>query len=253
MANHRMITAQVDKAEPAERQEEEGDKLKESTIMSRSFTTQSLLEQLRLDIIMCKYEDGTQIRELELAAKYGVSRAAVRNALMVLEQEGMVIALSNGTKRLRRLTVADIYDLYDLRNYIENRAIEQIFDKADCNFAHLLEIWNNINTGTRKGATVEEILALDAAFHRESIALSGNQAITQAWDMMDGVTEAVFRLNMTESPEYKEWFLNTVVSRHWELLSVLMTDREKSKKLFSGHIQDALKVSVKAMERIHGE
>lgn len=222
--------------------------MKESGMMSRSNTTQALLEQLRLDIILCKYENGDQVRELELADRYGASRAAVRNAMMVLEHEGMVITLSNGTKRLRRLTVEDLYDLYDLRSYIENKAIEQIFARPNRDFSLLMEIMNQLSASVN--GPVEEILAFDAAFHRESIAVSGNRAITQAWDMMDGVTESIFRLNMTESPEYKEWFVETVVERHRQLLAALLTDKEKSKELFSSHIQDALAVSVKAMERI---
>ncbi len=220
-------------------------------MMSRSNTTQALLEQLRLDIILCRYENDEQIRELDLTEKYGASRAAVRNALMVLEHEGMIRVHANGTKRVRRLTVDDIIDLYDMRNYIENRAIDQIFSRPDRDFSHLLEIVNQL--GNSAGKSVEELLSLDAAFHRESIAVSGNCAITQAWDMMDGVTEALFQLNMTESAEYKEWFIKTVVERHRELLAALLTNKEKSKELFSSHIQDALEVSVKAMQRILGQ
>ena len=222
--------------------------MKETGMMSRSNTTQALLQQLRLDIILGKYENGEQVRELDLADKYGTSRAAVRNALMVLEHECMVITQANGTKKLRRLTVEDIYDVYDMRSYIENKAIEQIFSRPNRDFTHLIEILNQL--GNAQSGPVEEILALDAAFHRESIAMSGNAAITQAWDMMDGVTQTIFNLNMTESQEYKNWYIETVVERHKQLFVLLMTDETKSKELFLSHIQDALQVSVKAMEKI---
>lgn len=217
-------------------------------MLSRSSTTQAILDQLRLDIILCRFENESQVREQELADRYCTSRAAVRNALMILEYEGMVVTHDNGTKSIRQLTLDDIYDLYDMRSYIENKAIEQIFSRPNRDFSKLLEILNRL-TNAKEGP-IEEILALDAAFHREIIAVSGNSAITQAWDMMDGVTEAIFRLNMTESSEYEKWYVESVVERHKELFVVLLTDEKKCKELSSSHIHDALIVSVKAMERI---
>lgn len=221
--------------------------MKETGMMSRSNTTRTLLERFRLDIILCRYEDGEQVRELELAEKYQTSRAAVRNALMVLEHEGLIITQMNGTKWVKRLTVEDIIDLYDMRNYIENKAIEQIFTRPNRDFSALTEIVNRLKN--LREESVEELLSLDAAFHREAIAIGGNRAITQSWDMMDGVTEAIFRLNVMESAEEKKWYADTVADRHTQLLVALLSDENKSKELFSGHIQDALAVSIKVMEQ----
>lgn len=219
-------------------------------MISRSNTTQIILDRMRKDIILCKYQNGDQVRELELASKYNASRAAVRNALMVLEQEGLIVAKNNGTKRIKLLTAEDIHDIYDLRSHMENKAIEQIFHRPGRDFSKLMEIMNEI--GRSVNEPVEEILTLDAAFHRETIAISGNRAITQAWDIMDGVTEAIFNLNMMESPEYKAWFIETVVDRHRQLLGALLTDEQKSKELYYSHIQDARNVTIKTMERILG-
>lgn len=218
--------------------------------MSRSNTTQALLERMRLDIIMRRYEDGEPVRELDIASKYNASRAAVRNAMIVLEQEGLISSLKNGTKKIKLLTMDDINDLYDLRTYIENKAIEQIFNRPGRDFSNLLEIVNQLQESQNRPES--EILSLDTAFHREMVSISGNRAITQAWDIMDGVTEAIFNLNMTESPEYKKWFRETVVDRHRQLAAVLMMSEEQSVQLYSSHIQEARAVTISAMTQILG-
>ena len=218
-------------------------------MLARNHTTQSILTEFRLDIILCKYEDGEPVRELALAERYGVSRAAVRNALFVLEREGLISSLPNGTKKLRRFSLSDINDLYELRTYLENKAIEQIFNRPNRDFSILLNAMSLLSQSVREN-NIDSILSADAAFHREAIAISGNRSITQAWDMMVGITNAVFHLNMTESPSYKEWYLLTAEERHKHLLAALLTDETKSKALFTEHINDAQQVTTKALSGI---
>ena len=214
----------------------------------RNSTTQNILTRFRLDIILCKYEDNEPVREIALAERYGVSRAAVRNALFILEHEGMVISLPNGTKKLRRFSLNDLNDLYELRTYLENKAIEQIFNRPNRNFSMLLNAMNHLSLSVKEN--IDSILDADAAFHREAIAISENRSITQAWDMMSGIFNAIFHLNMTESPSYMEWYIETAEERHKRLLAALLTEEAKSKELFSGHIHDAMEVSVKALSGI---
>ena len=138
-----------------------------SGVMARSNTTQALLDRVRLDIILRRYEDGEPLRELDVAARYGASRAAVRNAMIVLEQEGLIRSFENGTKKIKLLTMDDIDDLYDLRSYIENKAIEQIFDRPNRDFSKLMEIINQLSA--MQNSPESEILSLDTAFHREMV------------------------------------------------------------------------------------
>jgi len=210
--------------------------------------TLNVVTQFRLDILLYKYEDGEPVRELALAERYGVSRTSVRNALFILEREGMIIPLNNGTKKIRCFSLNDITDLYELRMYLENKAIEQIFNRPNRDFSILLNTMNHLSTSIKEN--IDCILSADAAFHREAIAISGNRSITQAWDMMSDITTAIFHLNMTESPSYKEWFLQTVEERHKHLLGALLSDEAKSKQLFSEHIQDAREISIKALTEI---
>ena len=222
--------------------------MSEFGIMGRSNTTQNVVNQLREDIILCRYQDGEKIRELALAEKYGASRSAVRNALLILEREGLVLPQPNGTKHLCHLGISDIEDIYDLRSYIETKAIEQIFHRPHRSFSALMEVMNRLTSCGN--ADVYEILRIDAAFHREAIAASGNKALTQAWDTMDGITQAVFHLNMAESPEYMAWFRQTFEARHRQLLAGLISDEEQSKQLFAQHIEDARQTSLKALSKI---
>ena len=54
--------------------------------------TETVTRQLRQDILRCMLRPGARLRTGELCARFGVSLAAVREALSRLAAEGLVLA-----------------------------------------------------------------------------------------------------------------------------------------------------------------
>ncbi len=187
------------------------------------------------------------VRELALADQYGMSRACVRNALVQLEKEGLIRAMPNGTKCVACPTLKDIQDLYDLRLYLEQQAVSQILAQKDRTLGPLYSVMEQVTDV--EGLQVEEILSIDTRFHRTVILSSGNKALLQAWDTMAEVMQAIFRLNMTESDQYRQWFADTFMQRHKGLFLSLAGEDGEAVRQFGEHIRDASEVSGKAMRK----
>lgn len=74
---------------------------------------------MRHDIIVGLLAPGTRITEASLAARYGVSRVPVREALRALEAEGFVQSQVNVGSRVADIPVDDADDLFAVREALE--------------------------------------------------------------------------------------------------------------------------------------
>jgi DNA-binding GntR family transcriptional regulator len=219
-----------------------------SGILSRSNTTKEVLFRFRTDIILRTFGDGASVREVALSEHYGTTRSAIRNALLVLEKEGLIRTQTNGTKVICSIEPEDIQNLYDLREHIEMTANRQFFSRMHKDFSPMMQVMNLITNVD--GQDVAEILELDAEFHRSVIVCSNNKALLQAWETITGVMQSIFHLNMTQSEEYKKWFVQTFRDRHTRLFASLMVDPQESASQFAQHIADAREISEKAIAQM---
>ena len=85
--------------------------------MSGSLTTDQYL-RIRDDILNGVFPDGQRLLETSLATRYGVSRTPVREALVALQQDGLIERVDNGY-RVRTGTAEDVMEIYEARMALE--------------------------------------------------------------------------------------------------------------------------------------
>jgi GntR family transcriptional regulator, vanillate catabolism transcriptional regulator len=87
-------------------------------------SSQAVKAQLRLRemILAGELAGGARIAELTLVERLGVSRTPIRAALMRLEQEGLLDALTNGGYAVRTFSERDVSDAIELRGTVEGLA-----------------------------------------------------------------------------------------------------------------------------------
>ena len=81
----------------------------------------TIVDRLRQDILGNVYPPGCQLRQDALASLFGVSRIPVREALIQLEAEGLVLQLPYKGAVVTQLSSEDINDVFDLRGLLEPR------------------------------------------------------------------------------------------------------------------------------------
>lgn len=87
-----------------------------------------IYEELRERIVFGGFAPGDRLVEADLAARFGVSKTPVREALLTLEAEGMVVLRPHRGAEVSPLTVDEWNDLIFLRDVLEIGALSDIFE-----------------------------------------------------------------------------------------------------------------------------
>lgn len=101
-----------------------------SAAVSEAVGAQHAYEQLRAAIVENRYAPGQRLIEQRIAAEYGLSRTPVREALRMLEAEGLVVSERHRGAMVRPLSATEIVDFYGLRIRLESYAVELAAERA---------------------------------------------------------------------------------------------------------------------------
>lgn len=139
-------------------------------------------EDLRRHIVRGNFQPGDLLRERELAAKYGVSKTPVREALSLLAQEEMVKAVPRAGYMVTQLTMRDVQEVYHLRLTLEPMAARLTAERITDEELRELE-------RVASPSTPDEAVLFNHQFHLEVARASGNsrlaKMIEQLLDDMD--------------------------------------------------------------------
>ncbi len=152
-----------------------------STQIHRTIS-QQLVELLRMDILSGKVRPGEPLREEKVAKQYSVSRGPVREALVRLCHEGLLVSEPNvGVKVASTPDSAMRSLIIQTRLSIEKFAIARMIDHADEeHLARLENALDNLRTACEKGS-VEMLRRYDLEFHRAIIEASGDKELLALW------------------------------------------------------------------------
>src|SRR5690348_14989622 len=97
--------------------------------------THSLAEQVaaRLSdrITAGIYAPGRRVLEQEVSAEFAVSRGPVREALRLLEKDGLVTILPRRGAQVTRLSIAEVREIFDIRAALNGLRDRQVAESAD--------------------------------------------------------------------------------------------------------------------------
>lgn len=97
-------------------------------------STQQIVEKVWLSIAERRLRPGVQLKEEQLAGIFNVSRARVRQALTVLQRDGLVTIVPNRGAFVSKPSVEEARDVFFVRRTVERCVIERLcksISKAD--------------------------------------------------------------------------------------------------------------------------
>jgi len=97
----------------------------------RRKVTDWVYEELKGAIVDLRLAPGKPLREATLAEQLGVSKTPIRQALTMLEQEGLVETTSFKGAVAGGYSRQDLVEIYELRELFENRAAAQSMSQKD--------------------------------------------------------------------------------------------------------------------------
>jgi len=119
-------------------------------------------DALRADILGGAMPPGTRIRQEEVAARLGASRVPVREALRILEADGLVTLVANTGAWVAQLSLAECEEVYQIRERVEPLLLRYAAPRLDDDLLGRLE---DLATCMEASTDVEEFLRRDREFH----------------------------------------------------------------------------------------
>ena len=139
-----------------------------------------IFDQLEKDILSGKYQRGEVLSELRLSKELGVSRTPIREALLRLEQENLIVENGRGMTVIG-ISKDDMVDMYDARMRLEGeaarRAARVITDDQINELRELIDLQlYYIDKNATKYS--EKIKNLDSQFHQLLYSCCGSKTYT---------------------------------------------------------------------------
>jgi len=142
--------------------------------------------RIRQGIVEGRYRPGERMVETRLADDLQLSRTPIREAIRMLQSEGLVHSLPNRGATVRALTAGDIGDLYEVRGRLEALSGELAARRATADDIERLGEADAAFAAAVRGMDLNDIEAirtvfrLNNAFHAVMLEAAHNGRLTQA-------------------------------------------------------------------------
>lgn len=165
-----------------------------------------VIEQVRNAIIEGRLRSRDHIIEKQLTDQLGVSRTPVREALILLEREGLITSIPNRGFFVRVFSEEDVDHIFTMRAMLENFA-GKITLESDTTIEIDLDYLNNSIDSLQKHIAEDnfvDVRRTDMDFHRYLIKLSRHPLIMRNWLELVAQIAALLHLRASVFTGYDE-------------------------------------------------
>ncbi|MGH1451831.1 MAG: GntR family transcriptional regulator [Paracoccaceae bacterium] len=127
---------------------------------------------------------GQKVAEARLAREMGTSRAPVREALRLLESQGLIVSHPRRGFFVHSYDADELDDIYDLRECLELHAAESAVERVTTADIDRLAAQVNLLKQLAQDGQMQEQIAQDYEFHRMLCALGGNMRVLRLFDQI---------------------------------------------------------------------
>jgi DNA-binding GntR family transcriptional regulator len=142
---------------------------------------EQVVTQIRNAIIEGRLKPNDHITELTLTQQLGVSRTPVREALILLEREGLVFSSPNRGCFVRAFTEQDVEHVFSMRTVLENFAGELIIDRLTSEDFNSLESRIEAQHEAEEAGDSKKARSIDMGFHQYLVNTSEHPLLMRNW------------------------------------------------------------------------
>ena len=192
-----------------------------------SLVTQIAIE-IGAEIIEALIPPGHDLNSVDLARRYKTSRTPIREALMLLEKEGLVEMPPRRRPRVADLSLKEIRDIYRVRaNLLELIAGDIARDASDEEIRSLLPMVEAMEAAAR-AEDVNAFFWANVYFHERNTELAKNRIVKKVIDSLLLRTLRLRRIGLSypgrlqQSAEDHERLYRAYAKRDWNLAAALV-------------------------------
>lgn len=196
---------------------------------------------LRQAIIQGEFQPGERLMEVTLANKLGVSRTPVREAIRMLELEGLVVMIPRRGAEVANITVKDLKDALEVRMAMEALSVKLACERIDeAGKEELKDACMKFKEAINS-KLVPAIVEGDEAFHNTIYKISQNPKLI---NIAQNLREQVYRYRV----EYvKDFSYHDNLIREHDLITmaILKGDAEAAEKVMTEHIYNQEQIVIR--------
>jgi DNA-binding GntR family transcriptional regulator len=158
---------------------------------------------LRKAILTNEIPVGFQATEVELAARLGMSRTPVHEAMARLQEEGFVQILPRRGILVKGLSPTDLLEIYDILIGLEGAAAERLALERGDAIADVVRPLEELTVRMEQALEAEDLEAwadADEAFHDTLVTRCGNGRIRRLVATVSGQSHRARRLTLNMRP-----------------------------------------------------
>lgn len=194
------------------------------------------LEKIRAGITNGDYPLGSALYEKSLAEQFGISKTPVREALVQLQRENLVVVQPHSGTFVFELADKEVTELCELRLILETNALQLAMRRhAGQLLVELDGILKTMGEAIR-AKEAERYRKLDAEFHAAFFRHCGNAYLAGAYSMIDAKLQTLRVSLIAPIPS----LLDVSLDEHVRIAKALKEgENEVGLKVLSAHIKRA--------------
>ena len=207
-----------------------------------------VFQTLRAAILKGELEPGERLMEIHLANKLGVSRTPVREAIRMLEQEGLAVTIPRRGAHVAKMTEKDLQDVLEIRDVLDalaaTNACQHMTDEL---YAELEAAMDDFEKAIA-GKDVRSIVEADEKFHNVIYKAADNPKLDQ---MVQNLKEQMYRFRYEYVKDKADY--DNLIREHSKIMEGLQKrDVDYVRDAMHTHLKNQVD-AVKAVIRMQAE
>ena len=201
-----------------------------------------VFQTLRAAILKGELKPGERLMELQLAAKLGVSRTPIREAIRMLEQEGLAVTIPRKGAEVAKMTDKDMEDVLLIRCSLEDLAVRLSCDKISAAELQELRIAMEDFEKKTKSDNVVEIAKADVTFHDILYKAADNPKLLL---LLNNLREQMYRYRVEYLKDKNIY--GRLIEEHRQMYDAIMS---KDKERVADYVEKHLHNQAEAVKKL---
>lgn len=189
---------------------------------------------LRQSILKGELKPGERLMEIHLANQLGVSRTPIREAIRMLELDGLVKMIPRKGAQVSNISKEDLKDVLEVRKALDTLAISLACERIDAVGLINLKKASEAFKESVKTGDFTKIAEADVAFHEVIHVASGNKRL---FVMINNLAERLFRYRLEYIKECSDRM--ELIKEHDEMVKCIeLGDKKGAVRIIEQHIDN---------------
>ena len=202
-------------------------------LLDRTSTAERVADILRTRIIEGYFPPGTRLSEQTIVSELGISRNTLREAFRLLTHERLLLHELHRGASVRKLSVADVVDLYRVRKAVECAAVRLLV----AGHPGIARIEQAVADGERAGEAGDwnHVGTANLRYHQAIVALAESPRLDELMRGVLAELRLVFHV-MADPRRFYEPYL----ARNREILTTIQAgEATRADAMLAGYLVDA--------------